>query len=83
MAVLDKIYEAFIIGELSIQPESPLPKNRTEISELERCFNLTAEQSEELEEFLLDIAADYGRKMFKAGFKIAGEMPDELPALSD
>lgn len=83
MSIIDKIYEAFIIGELSIQPESPLPKNRTEISELERCFNLTAEQSEALEEFLLDIADDYGRKMFKAGFKIANEMPNEFSALSD
>lgn len=74
MSVFEKIFEAFIAGELSIQPESPLKKNRAEISELEQHFNLTAEQSEELRELLLDIADDYGKKMFETGFALSREL---------
>lgn len=78
MSVLDKIYESFIAGELSIQPESAPIKKRAEISELEERLGLTAEQSDELEGLMLDIAGDYGREMFKAGFALAKEMSDEL-----
>lgn len=81
MSVLEKIYESFIAGELSIQPGSAPIKNRAEIAELEGRLGLTAEQSEELEGILLDIAGDYGQEMFKAGFSLGKEMYDELSAL--
>lgn len=83
MTVMEKIYESFITGELSIQPDAAPMKNRAEIADLEGRLGLTAEQSEELEGLLLDIAGDYGREMFKAGFALAKEMSDELSARPD
>lgn len=66
-----KIYEAFIAGELAIAPESVM--SRAELAEYEKRLGLSAEQSEELRELILDIAGDYGKKMFKTGFALSQE----------
>lgn len=65
MTVMEKIYEAFIAGELLIQPCPLQLQHHGEISE-------------ELKELVLDIAGDYGREMFKAGFALATAMAKEL-----
>lgn len=75
MNTTEKLYEAFISGELEIAPESVI--NRTssaELAELENRFGLSEEQRDELRELLLDIAGDYGKKMFEAGFALSREL---------
>lgn len=65
MTVMEKLYEAFISGELLVKP-FPL--------ELQHHDKI----SEELKELVLDVADDYGREMFRAGFALATAMAEEL-----
>lgn len=74
MSVFEKIYEAFIAGELSIQPSMPLKENRDAIVGLEHRLGLSEEQRDELRDLVLEIAEDYGKKMFKAGFVLSQEL---------
>lgn len=76
MNTTEKLYEAFISGELEIAPESVI--SRAELAELENRLGLSQrlseEQRDELRELLLDVAGDYGKKMFEAGFKLSREL---------
>lgn len=75
MSVFEKIYEAFIAGELSIQPSMPLKENRDAIVGLEHRLGLSSdEQRDELRDLVLEIAEDYGKKMFKAGLVLSQEL---------
>lgn len=65
MTIMEKIYEAFIAGELLVKPFPLQLQHHGEISE-------------ELKELVLDIAGDYGREMFRAGFALATAMAEEL-----
>lgn len=74
MTVLDKIYEAYLAGELSPKPISVLAEHRGRISELEERLNLDEDQREELEQLILNIACGSGEEMFKIGFNLAGQL---------
>lgn len=77
MNTMEQLYEAFISGDLEIAPESVT--NRAELAELEARLGLSEEQREELRELLLDIAGDYGKKMFEAGVALS----EKLAAVSE
>lgn len=83
MTVMEKIYEAFIAGELSIRPESPLSMLRAELSKLEQGPGLSDDQLDDIEELLLGVADEFGRKMFRAGFALAVKMSGELYSQPD
>lgn len=83
MTVMEKIYEAFIAGELSIRPESPLSMLRAELSKLEQGPGLSDDQLDDIEELLLGVADEFGRKMFRAGFALAVKMSNELYSQPD
>lgn len=65
MTIMEKIYEAFIAGELLVKPFPLRLQHHDKIPE-------------ELKELVLDIADDYGRDMFRAGFALATAMAEEL-----
>ncbi|MDE6733737.1 MAG: hypothetical protein K2J77_12795 [Oscillospiraceae bacterium] len=65
MTVMEKIYESFIAGELLVKPFPLRLQHHDKISE-------------EMKELVLDIAGDYGREMFRAGFALATAMTEEL-----
>lgn len=69
MTKTEKLYEAFISGELEIMPESVT--NRAALAELEARLGLSEEQRDELREVVLDIAGGYGKAMFQAGCALA------------
>lgn len=78
MNTTEKLYEAFISGELETVPESVT--NRAELAELEARLGLSFEQRAELREVVLDIASDYGKAMFQAGCALAANTPlDKSP----
>lgn len=71
MSIIEKIYEAFIAGKLSVKPE----KNDADIQKLfKTLYEIDAEQAQELERFVFDIADKQGKSMFAAGFKLAVEL---------
>lgn len=71
MSILDKIYEAYREGILSIKP----PKTGKNIQKMfEELYKVDAEQAQELEDFVFDIADRQGESMFEAGFKLAVEL---------
>lgn len=75
MKMLEKIYEQYIAGELDLAPASVLPAIRPRIEDLKKQCDMTSEQAEVLEELILDAAAQCGREMFFAGFRLAFEEP--------
>lgn len=70
MTVMEKVYEAFIAGELLVKP---LPLRLQHHDKIPK----------ELKELVLDIADDYGREMFRAGFALATAMAEELYSQPD
>ena len=74
MSILEKIYEQYIAGELDIKPESISPEIRAEIEK----SKIPPEQAEEFEDLILNAAAQYGKEMFFAGFKLAVRFMKEM-----
>ena len=73
MEILEKIYERHIAGELDTAPENVLSAVRPRVEALKEQCGMSAEQADELEELILDAAAQYGKEMFFAGFGIASK----------
>lgn len=70
MSVIEKIYEAYIAGELSITP----PETEQNTQELfDELFKSNSELAQELQDFVFDIADKQGKQLFEAGFKFAVE----------
>lgn len=69
----EKLYEAFISGELELAPKSVT--GNAALAELEARLGLSFEQRDELREVILDIADDYGKAMFQAGGALAANAP--------
>lgn len=71
MSIIDKIFEAYKAGELSVMP----PETDLNTQELfEKLYKLHSEQAEEFRDFVFDIADNQGKSMFEAGFKLAVEL---------
>lgn len=83
MSILDTIYESYLTGDLSVQPESLWIGERPEFAELVEKFGLSSEQTSELKDLLLDVVDSEGKKYFSAGFKLAVEMMSEVSAKSE
>ena len=80
MNILEKIYEAYIAGDLNIKPKSQSPEEREAVKNFAVNCELTEEQASELTELLLDAAERRGKEMFFAGVKLAAEFIKELSA---
>ncbi len=78
MSVIEKIYEAYIAGELEIKPDRPDSEFTEKIAELEKQFGMTEEQSEIFEEHFLEASDNRAKAMFFAGFKLAAELNGEI-----
>ena len=78
MNILDKIYEAYIAGDLNIKPRSQAPEEREAVRKFASECELTEEQASDLTELLLDTADRRGKEMFFAGIKLAAEFIKEL-----
>lgn len=83
MSILDTIFESYLAGDLSVQPESVWVEERQEFLKLAEKFKLNAEQTSELKDLLLDVVDSEGKKYFSAGFRLAVEMMSEMLAKSD
>lgn len=78
MSIIEKIYEAYIAGELDIKPDRPDNEFNEKIAELQKQFGMTAEQSDIFEERFLEASDNRAKAMFFAGFKLALELNGEL-----
>lgn len=83
MSILDTIYESYLTGDLSVQPESLWIGNRPEYAELVKEFGLDQSQADKLENLLLDTVDGEGKNYFSAGFRLAMEMMSEVSAKSE
>lgn len=83
MYVLEKIYEAYIAGDLNVKPQSPSTEEREYIEKFITKCELTEEQALVLNEFLCDTIDHCGKDMFFAGFKLAAKLMNELFANSN
>lgn len=83
MSILDTIYESYLTGDLSVQPESLWIGNRPEYAELVKEFGLDQSQADKLENLLLDTVDGEGKNYFSAGFKLAVEFMSEITAKSE
>ena len=83
MSILDTIFESYLTGDLSVQPESLWIEERPEFAELVEKFDLNAEQTSELQDLLLDTVDGEGKNYFSAGFRLAMEMMSDVSAKSE
>lgn len=78
MSILEKIYESYIAGDLSIKLENNKIGDRKKISEFQTKCGMTQQQISEFDELLLDTVSDHGKEMFFAGIKIAVQFMKEI-----
>lgn len=83
MSILDTIFESYLTGDLSVQPESLWIEERPEFAKAVEKFGLNEEQKNELQDLLLDTVDGAGKNYFSAGFKLATEMMSEMLAKSE
>ena len=78
MDILEKIYEAYIAGDLKIKLKRQSPEERDTVKKFITKCELTEEQALDLEELLLDTIDRRGKEMFFAGIRLAVEFIKEL-----
>lgn len=83
MDIFEKIYEAYIAGDLNIKLKSQDAEERKAVKKFITKCELTEEQALDLEELLLDTIDRRGKEMFFAGFKLAAEFMKELSTNSE
>lgn len=81
MSIMEKIYEAYIAGDLDITLKKQSAEEREAVQKFITECELTDEQALDLEELLLDTIDRRGKEMFFAGFRLAAEFAKEV--LSD
>ncbi len=80
MSIMEKIYEAYIAGELNIKPQSAKSSVREKILELEKQYKTIHEQAEKFESAIFDILDMNGKSMFFEGFRAASQLSEEISA---
>lgn len=83
MSILDAIFESYLTGDLSVQPESLWIEERPEFAKVVEKFGLNEEQTSELQDLLLNTVDGAGKNYFSAGFRLAMEMMSEMLAKSE
>lgn len=84
MDILEKIYEAYIAGDLNIKLKSQDADERKAFKKfITKCGELTEEQALDLEELLLDTIDRRSKEMFFAGFRLAVEFINEISTKSE
>lgn len=78
MKIMEKIYEAYIAGDLDIKLKKQSAEEREAVKKFITECELTEEQALDLEELLLDTIDRRGKEMFFAGFRLAAEFEKEL-----
>lgn len=83
MNIIEKIYEAYIAGELNIKPKICGAEGCGEAEKYISKHKLSGEQALDLDLLFSDAAARSGREMFFAGFKLAAEFMRDIAVNSE
>ena len=80
MSIIEKIYESYIAGELTVKPKNTSPEIREKLTEIEEQFGISGDDADEFENDILDLFDGSGKTMFFAGFVTAAKLNAEISA---